>query len=116
PVDYAVERFADEPHVYQVTFEWGRAADGDVFAIERHPSHDHAHDSAFLHPVLRRLTRGRVVDEHHMLEDLFGMWRPQQASNAVLSHDGRDAAEYHRQEHVLPLRRFFERNFARHES
>ncbi len=110
PVDHVREGpLTQEPHVYQVTFEWG-PWEGDVFAVDRRPRHAEAHRSAFLHPVIRRLCFGEVIDEHHMLEDLFGMWRPQTASPSLIDHDGRGPDAYHEQEHVAPLRAFFARH------
>lgn len=109
PVDLVPIRYSDHPHLYQVTFEWG-PWEGDVFAIDRRPRHQAAHTSAFLHPVIRRLSYGEVVDEHHMLEDLFGMWRPQSASKALIDHNGRSAQRYHDEEHIEPLVAFFERH------
>lgn len=106
PVDYVRERFADEAHIYQITFEWGDW-DGDIFAIERRPQHSQAHRSAFLHPVIRRISHGEVLDTHHMLEDLFGMWRPQTAPRALITHDGRSSKLYHELEHIAPLKAFF---------
>ncbi len=109
PVDLVPRRYAEHPHLYQITFEWGEW-EGDVFAIDRRPRHAAAHTSAFLHPVIRRLSYGKVVDEHHMLEDLFGMWRHQTASSALIDHNGRDAKRYHEEEHIRPLVAFFEKH------
>ena len=96
-----------EPHVYQITFEWG-PWEGDVFAIDRRPRHEAAHQSAFLHPVIRRLRFGEVVEEHHMLEDLYGMWSAGH-SNSVVTHSGQGPHAYHDEQHVRPLSAFFAR-------
>jgi thioredoxin reductase len=88
PEDYAVARFAAEPHYYTVTLRWGRAQHGDVFNIERHPQPDRAAESAFIHPVIRRYRRAGLVEEKHLLEDLLADWtRPDR--------------------HVAPLEAFF---------
>ncbi len=74
-------------HVYAVSLEFG-PVQRDPFAIERKPDPARAAESAFLHPVVRRYARGRVTEEVHLLENLYGEWRG-------------------REHHVEPLRRFF---------
>ncbi|HLE83086.1 MAG TPA: NAD(P)-binding domain-containing protein [Thermoanaerobaculia bacterium] len=74
-------------HLYGVTLEFGPMQQ-DPFCIERKPDPTRADDSAFLHPVIQRYTRGEVTDRVHLLEDLYGEWR-------------------HPVQHVEPLRRFF---------
>lgn len=93
---------ADHPHYYTLTFEWGKW-EGNPMDIQRHPEASQAHKSVFLHPVVRRWRHGEVVDEHHMLEDLFGVYAAHGERHAVLSHSGLDIEEYHRQHHEGPL-------------
>jgi hypothetical protein len=59
--------------VYLVTLEFG-PKQTDPFQIERSPEPERAGDSAFLHPVVRRLERGEVVSEIHLLEHLYAEW------------------------------------------
>jgi thioredoxin reductase len=93
PEDYAVSRFADEPHCYTVSLRWGRQEYPDAFAVSRHPEPDRAAESAFIHPVIRRYHGTELVAEQHLLEDLLAEWtRPDR--------------------HVDPLRAFFARNLA----
>ncbi|NUR27317.1 MAG: NAD(P)-binding domain-containing protein [Catenulispora sp.] len=76
PEDLLIERFADADRMIVASLRWGdRTANPDVFAIERRPTPEHADESAFIHPVIRRYERGRLVDECHLLEDLHGVWR-----------------------------------------
>lgn len=76
PEDYAVERFAGGDSLcLTTTLRWGRADYGDVFAIQRHPTPDRAHESAFLHPVVRAWRGGEQIGERHLLEDLLAQWR-----------------------------------------
>lgn len=105
PVQDVSERFRDEEHVYTLQFRWG-SLDVDPIAIERHPDHEHAAASAFLHPVVQRFRRGRLVSEHHVLEDLVGTYHPDFAYESVQSHNGVPSEEYHRIHHVDPLRKF----------
>lgn len=108
PVDYVRESdMGRSSHYYTVTFEWGRW-DGDVFNIERHPAHERAREGAFLHPVVRRFSGGRLVSEHHVLEDLLGMYSAAGETGTMESRGGRDMDTYHAQEHEGPLRRYFE--------
>ncbi|GAA1017885.1 pyridine nucleotide-disulfide oxidoreductase [Acrocarpospora pleiomorpha] len=75
PEDYAVERFGDQEELFTITLRWGRQNYGDVFAIQRDPTPDMAHESAFLHPVIRSWRHGEKVAERHLLEDLLAVWR-----------------------------------------
>ncbi|WP_190094574.1 NAD(P)-binding domain-containing protein [Streptomyces melanogenes] len=75
PEDYAVERFGREEHLYTLGLRWGREEYRDVFAIRRHPVPERAHESAFVHPVIRRYRRGEPTAECHLLEDLLAQWR-----------------------------------------
>lgn len=75
PEDYAVGRFGDEGLCLTVTLRWGRQEQPDVFAIRRHPTPERAHESAFLHPVVRVWRDGEQVAERHLLEDLQATWR-----------------------------------------
>lgn len=103
---------ADESHYYTLTFEWG-AWEGDVMAIDRHPSAAEAHRSVFLHPIVRRYAGGQLAAEHHLLEDLFGVYSAERERGAVLSHSGRPIDAYHVETHEAPLRRFLADDWAR---
>ncbi|MCG8425254.1 MAG: NAD(P)-binding domain-containing protein [Proteobacteria bacterium] len=112
PVDYVHQsEFGDQPHYYMVTFEWG-TWHGDPFNIPRHPSHETAYTNAFLHPIIRRYQGQRVVHEHHVLEDLFGMYSARGESGAIRRRSGRTMEEYHQAEHHDPLYRFFDAQLA----
>ena len=91
-----------------INFEWG-SWDGDVFAIDRHPSADMAYTNVFLHPVVRHYRSGEMVAEHHVLEDLLGMYAGAGESGVVRRRSGRDMHTYHQDEHDRPLREFLDR-------
>ena len=75
PVAYAHDReAAGGDHYYTVTLEFGKIL-GDPFNIIRHPDPSAAEQSTFLHPVIRHFVGGQLVNEHHVLEDLYGEWR-----------------------------------------
>jgi thioredoxin reductase len=90
PLDYIHDtEYGRGSQYYTVTLEFGHIT-GDPFNIERHPTPDAAKQSTFLHPVVRRFDAGRLVGEHHVLEDLYGEWRKPK-------------------EHLEPLREFIAR-------
>ena len=61
---------------FVITLEYGTGSKGDLFAAHRIPrdAAERAGESQFLHPVVRRCSRGRVVAEHHVIEDLEAAW------------------------------------------
>jgi thioredoxin reductase len=76
--DYVQESvYGENEHYYTVMLEFGKI-DGDPFSINRQPDSQSAASSSFLHPVVRRFSRGKLISEHHLLEDLFGEWRKEQ--------------------------------------
>ena len=73
-----------------VTLEFGPRVEGDPFKANRirRDNVARAADSNLLHPVIREYKGGRQLSEHHVIEDLEARWK--------------------REEHVIPLRRYFE--------
>jgi len=109
PVDYVkAGRLGRHPLLYMVTIEWG-PLHGDPFSVERHPTPEHAHREVFLHPVIRRLEGGSVVEEHHVLEDLFGVFDAGAESGMVTMRSETDLDRFHEEVHAQPLTRFFSR-------
>jgi thioredoxin reductase len=80
PVDYVHEsEFGKQEDYYTVTLEFGLNVFNtsvDPFAIERvHKDNTSAADeSAFIHPIIRRFSRGKLVAEHHVIEDIASEW------------------------------------------
>lgn len=103
PIGRVTEEMAGHDEVYTVTLEWGQW-DGDVFAIERHPKAETAYTNVFLHPIIRRYCRGEVVETHHVLEDLLGVYAARYATDTVRRRSGIDMETYHRINHAEPLR------------
>lgn len=62
---------------YLVTLEFG-PKQVDPFRIDRSPDPERAGESAFLHPVVRRLDGRRDVAEIHLLEHLYGEWHDEE--------------------------------------
>jgi len=62
---------------YLVTLEFG-PKQVDPFRIERAPDPGRAGDSAFLHPVVRRLDGENEVGSIHLLEHLYGEWHDEE--------------------------------------
>ena len=96
---------------YTITLEWG-SWEGDVFAIDRHPSHRTAYTNVFLHPIVRRYRRRELVAEHHVLEDLLGMYCAGGETGFVRRRSERDLRRYHLEEHEFPMRAFFRRQLS----
>lgn len=75
PLAYIQEtELSASSHYYTITMEFG-AVEGDPFAVVRNPTPQAAHESVFLHPVIRRWNGPLLVAEHHLLEDLHGEWK-----------------------------------------
>lgn len=77
PTDYVTEKVAgDHAHYYMVTLEFGKSVD-DPFDTRRPAGDqvDEAHNSNFLHPVVRHYKHGELLGEHHIIENLFGEWK-----------------------------------------
>jgi thioredoxin reductase len=75
PLAYIQEtELSASSHYYTITMEFG-AVEGDPFTVVRNPVPAAAHESVFLHPVVRRWNGPLLVAEHHLLEDLHGEWK-----------------------------------------
>ncbi len=90
-----------------LTFEWGEY-NGNVFEIERHPSNEMATTNIFLHPILRTYFGTEKISEHHILEDLFGMYSAKTAVDTRISISGREREKYHHEEHTVPLKKYMD--------
>lgn len=69
--------------VYLVTLEFG-PKQVDPFQINRAPEPERAGESAFLHPVVRRLEKGEDAATIHLLEHLYGEWWDEDLHRAPL--------------------------------
>ncbi len=97
PFDYIHDHLASQYDCYfTVSLEYGFKPDDDPFRSSRvaHTDADHAENSTFLHPVIRRFREGQLIDEKHIVENLEARWFDQNL-------------------HVLPLRRYFESSVQR---
>ncbi len=79
-VDYVQDKFADHDHYYTVTLEFGQDridAARDIFEIDRPQRDDVARAdlSTGIHPILRRYSRGKLVTQHHIIEDFLSEWK-----------------------------------------
>ncbi len=72
--DYALTHaFNQNPHYYTITLEYGHF-EGNPFDVERDPDPNKGHEAPYLHPVIRRYHYDRLVDEHHIQDDLENNW------------------------------------------
>lgn len=79
PVDYLMERFADQESYLIITLEFGQKffdEASDIFSMDRVHKNDYknAHLSKFLHPIVREYSKGELIAEHHIIEDFESVW------------------------------------------
>lgn len=80
PTDMITEGgFAKDAHCFAVTLEFGQHIIDKVmntFAIERVHKDDtmHAHLSTGIHPIVRHYHKGKMLSEHHLIEDFESVW------------------------------------------
>jgi hypothetical protein len=60
-------------HYYTLSLEYGHFH-GDPFAIERDPDPDKADEASYLHPIIRRFNKGKLISEFHIQDDLENEW------------------------------------------
>lgn len=85
PVDFIHESgMAGAAPYFVVTLEFGKKKASDPFNHMRHPTVEQAHESLFLHPVVRSFAGGRQLGEIHLLENLFGEWKDEKLHAAPL--------------------------------
>lgn len=73
-------------HYYTFSLEFNKVPN-DPFEIHRKPVPTEAQESVFLHPVIRQFNKDKMVNELHLLEDLYTNWT-------------------HPTQHIQPLREF----------
>ena len=72
PKDYVGKLYSN--HAFTVSLEFGKKQN-NVFEVNRQPTAAAAHESFFLHPVIRHHYSGEVIGTCHLVEDLFGEWK-----------------------------------------
>lgn len=81
PKDYLLDSdLGKHNHYYTISLEFGHEyldAYPDPFAIERVHKDDihNAEQSPSLHPIIRRYCQGKLVAEHHVIEDIASEWK-----------------------------------------
>lgn len=112
PKDYLSEDKMFRDNVcLSISYEWGSKSNS-AFHAERDPRHESADRSAFLHPVIRLIDSENVVETHHMLEDLYGVFGSKFAGDHVRnryskhSNSTQKVTDWHREQHDMPLRNF----------
>jgi thioredoxin reductase len=91
PVDFINETLCrNEECYFIITLEYGHSTTESTFSpnVKRINKNDYerADESLFLHPVVRRYSKGKLVSEQHLIEDFRSL--------------------FDRQEHIIPLKRF----------
>ena len=87
-MDYVQDsEFGQYDHYYIISLEYGPKHDYfDPFnttRIERHDT-EHADQSNFLHPVIRRYNGSTLISVHHIIEDLAAEWLEPEHINPLL--------------------------------
>lgn len=91
-VDYVHDSdFGREEDYYVITLEFGLDvinASPDPFAVERVHKEDYerADFSSGIHPIVRRYSRGRLVSEHHVIEDIASEWKEEVHTRPLLDY------------------------------
>ena len=67
----------EKEHFFTVSLEYGKNKDFDPFTGERiHRENIGASErSQFLHPIVREYRYGKMMSEHHTIEDLLAIWQ-----------------------------------------
>ncbi|MDJ0840347.1 MAG: NAD(P)-binding domain-containing protein [Acidobacteriota bacterium] len=78
-LDYVHDKFGACAQYYTVTLEFGQEridCEPDSFAVKRvhKDDADRAELSTAIHPVIRRYAHGRLLNTHHVIEDLESVW------------------------------------------
>ncbi len=80
PVDYIHEKLlGKEKEYYVITLEFGKKSEddgehGSKSRVHRNDANN-AHLSKFLHPIVRFFSNGKLIEEHHVIEDLEAVWK-----------------------------------------
>lgn len=77
PVDYLHEKMMSNHNDYfLISLEYGKIDVADPFNVERieRSDKDKAELSNFLHPIIRQYREGKLISEHHIIEDLNSEW------------------------------------------
>lgn len=81
PKDFVLKTdFAKHKDCFVITLEFGQKRidrSKNVFAIERVHKDDsrRAEDSTGIHPIIRHYRNGKLVSEHHLIEDFESEWK-----------------------------------------
>jgi hypothetical protein len=93
PVDYVHDtEFGHNNCYYTITLEYGSQHVNDPFHIDRIHKNDsdNAHQSHFLHPIVRRFDSTRLISEHHIIEDLEAAWNEDCHINPLIRYFQRE--------------------------
>jgi thioredoxin reductase len=80
PVDFVHDsEFGQQEDYYLLTLEYGKNHERDLInPVGNYRPHkddaSNAHFSPGLHPIIRRYNKSKLVEEHHVMEDLLSEW------------------------------------------
>jgi hypothetical protein len=73
-MDYVAESdFSKYDHYYTVSLEYGHFGN-NPFNVDRDPDPDKGNEAPYLHPIIRRYKKGKLITEYHINDDLENAW------------------------------------------
>ncbi|WP_310619322.1 NAD(P)-binding domain-containing protein [Flexibacterium corallicola] len=112
-IDYAIERFKSSDLIITVSFIWGSPDNNNVLSFNRVPTKEAAAESVFIHPIIRSYSQGKLYDQQHILDDLFGCYMPGAFDQCFTkSRSMTDLAQWHEHYQVDAIREVLEGSIA----
>ncbi len=85
---YALEHICNKGSHLVISLEFGKEKAIEPFSVSRinRTNTNEANRSTFLHPVVRYYENGTLLNEHHIIEDLFGVWKEAEHVEPLLNY------------------------------
>lgn len=74
-MDYVLEgELGKSNSFYTITLEYGNSSGYELMTVHRDIDQENAHETGYLHPIIRYYEKGVLQREHHVFEDLENEW------------------------------------------
>ncbi|MDY6938978.1 MAG: NAD(P)-binding domain-containing protein [Cyanobacteriota bacterium] len=74
-MDYVLEgEIGKSQSFYTITLEYGNSSGYELMTVDRDIEWKNAHQTGYLHPIIRYYEKGVLQREHHVFEDLENEW------------------------------------------
>ncbi|MDP3705157.1 MAG: NAD(P)-binding domain-containing protein [Legionellaceae bacterium] len=85
---YTLEHICNQGAHFIISLEFGKQDASDPFSINRinRTNTSEANRSTFLHPVIRYYVDAKLIGEHHVIEDLLGVWNEPEHVEPLLNY------------------------------